>query len=172
MLQTLWQIFFITAKVGIFGYGGGPSIIPLFKKEVVPRLMTDSEFIDTLAMGNALPGPIATKMSAYLGYKLAGHPGAAMGVLGMILPSTVAMLALTIFFFQFKDLPVSQHALRAVRPAVVGLLLWTVWDLRGPALSVDGALIALATFVAIVVFDIHPALVVLATALLGTIAYR
>ena len=111
-------------------------------------------------------------MSAYLGYKLAGLLGATIGVLGMILPSTVAMLILAVFFFQFKDVPVSQHALKAVRPAVVGLLLWTVWDLRQPALSIDGALIALATFVAIVVFDIHPALVVLATAVLGAVVYR
>jgi chromate transporter len=172
MLQTWWEIFYITAKVGIFGYGGGPSIIPLFKEEVVPHLMEEGEFIDSLAMGNTLPGPIATKMSAYLGYKLAGLFGATIGVLGMVLPSTIAMLVLTIFFFQFKDHPISQNALRAVRPAVVGLLLWTVWDLRKPASTVDGALIAVGTFIAIVVLDIHPAVVVLAAAVLGVVVYR
>ena len=61
MLRDLWQLFVAFAKVGTFGYGGGPSMIPLVQEEVVNvhHWMDNQEFVDALAMGNALPGPIA-----------------------------------------------------------------------------------------------------------------
>ncbi len=63
------KIFVVFAKVGIFGFGGGPSMIPLVQHEVVDRhhWLTNQEFVDAMAMGYALPGPIATKMSGYVG---------------------------------------------------------------------------------------------------------
>jgi len=82
--MLLLRIFIAFAKVGLFGYGGGPSMIPLMQEEVVDahHWLSTEEFVDALAMGNALPGPIATKMSLYVGYKLAGMPGALAGVQG------------------------------------------------------------------------------------------
>jgi chromate transporter len=103
MWTLLWQVFAAMARVGIFGYGGGPSVIPLIQKEAVgAKWMTAEEFTAALAMGNALPGPIATKMSAYIGYKVlmeATHNsavallGAVSGVLGMVIPSFIMILA-------------------------------------------------------------------------------
>jgi chromate transporter len=62
------QLFFAFFRVGMLGYGGGPSSIPLVHKEVVEKYkwMNDDEFADVLALGNALPGPIATKMAGYI----------------------------------------------------------------------------------------------------------
>jgi chromate transporter len=51
------------------------------------KWQTLEEFSDTLAIGNALPGPIATKMAGYVGWKIAGLPGALLALLGMIGPS-------------------------------------------------------------------------------------
>ncbi len=93
-------------------------MIPLVQVEVVDahHWLTSEEFVDTLAMGNALPGPIATKMSAYIGYKLAGLPGAVVGVTGMILPSIILMLALAGILLTYKDTHYVQASLKAVRP--------------------------------------------------------
>ena len=129
-MGLIWELFLAFARVGIFGYGGGPSVIPLLQREVVGHgWLTETEFIDALAVGNALPGPIATKMSVYIGYKLAGASGIGAALLGMLLPSTIAMLVVAIFFFTLKDAPWVKAALTAVRPAVVGLLIWTAYDL-------------------------------------------
>ncbi|MCF6476974.1 chromate transporter, partial [Nonomuraea sp. MG754425] len=83
-------------RTGILGYGGGPSVIPLIRHDAVTRYnwLSDDEFGETLAIANALPGPIATKMAAYLGYKLKGVRGAFLSVLAHILPSCIAMIAL------------------------------------------------------------------------------
>jgi len=111
--MILPSIFWSFAKVGIFGYGGGPSMIPLIQEEVVDRQrwLAIEEFIDALAMGNALPGPIAIKMPAYVGFKIAGLPGAIAGVIGMMLPCFVLMLVLATFFLRYKDMPQVQASL-------------------------------------------------------------
>ena len=174
MLGTLLRIFIAFAKVGIFGYGGGPSMIPLMQEEVVDanHWLSNEEFVDALAMGNALPGPIATKMSAYIGYKLAGLPGAISGVLGTVLPSMIAMLLIGLVFLQVKDLPQAQSALKAVRPVVVALLAWTTWKVFPPSIKGwDTALLGVAAFIAVTFLDLHPALVILIAAILGMLVY-
>ena len=64
-------------RVGLFGFGGGQAMIPLMEQECVQQAewMNSEEFIDALAMGNALPGPIAIKMAAMVGWKVGGHWG-------------------------------------------------------------------------------------------------
>lgn len=175
-LDLLWRIFVAFAKVGIFGYGGGPSMIPLIKEEVVDghAWMKAEEFADTLAVGNALPGPIATKMSAYIGYKLAGLPGAVAGVTGTVLPSMAAMLALAAVLLANKDNPLIKNSLRAVRPVVVALLAWTVYGLWPSTIDsrLDSILIAIAAFVAVSLVNIHPAIVIAISAIVGIIVYR
>ncbi len=173
-MLLLLQIFIAFAKVGIFGYGGGPSMIPLIQEEVVNvhGWLTTEEFVDALAMGNSLPGPIATKMSAYVGYKLAGLPGSIAGLLGTVAPSMVLMLVLAVFFLRYKDLPQVQATLKAVRPAVVALLALVVYEIYPKSIqSWDTLLIAVVTFALIAFLKIHPALAIVGAAILGFIVY-
>src|SRR3990172_11947603 len=121
MRMQLWSIFWTFIKVGIFAYGGGPSMIPLMQQEVVEsrKWMNLTEFTDLLALGNALPGPIATKMALAVGFKLQGYVGSMTALIGMLLPSTVLMLLVVLFFFSLKDNPQMQSMLRGIRPAVM-----------------------------------------------------
>jgi chromate transport protein ChrA len=70
---------------------------------VVGGRLTSAEFADFVALGNALPGPIAPQVSATSGYKLAGVPGAVAGLRGTVLPTTLLMLLMVAFFFRAKD---------------------------------------------------------------------
>jgi len=170
LIEILWAF----ARVGLFGYGGGPSMIPLIQEEAVDRhhWLTMEEFVDALAMGNALPGPIATKMSAYIGYKIAGLPGAVAGVTGMVLPSFILMLVLALFFFRYKDLPHVQSTLKAVRPAIVALLALVVYDVWPHSVtSWHTGAIAAATFAIVAFSNVHPAYAIGVAALLGLLVY-
>jgi chromate transporter len=171
----LFQLFISFTKVGAFAYGGGPSMIPLVQEEVVDihGWMTIEEFTDALAMGYALPGPIATKMAAYIGYKVAFIPGLLVALLGTILPSLLMMMVLGLAFMSYKDTPVVQSMLKAVRPAVVGLLIVVVVDMFPKSVtSWHTGVIALVAFVAIQFLNLHPALAIVATAVLGLVVYR
>ena len=122
-MEIYWKLLVSVIKIGIFGYGGGPSMIPLLEREAVDvhKWMTHAEFVDALAMGNSLPGPIIVKMCGFVGLKVAGWPGAAIGSIGVFLPSITAMLILAKLFFTYKELPQIKATLTAVRPAIVAL---------------------------------------------------
>jgi chromate transporter len=163
------------SKVGVFAYGGGPSMIPLLQEEVVDLRgwMTIEEFTDALAMGNALPGPIATKMAGYVGYKVARMPGLIAALTGTVLPSLLLMMGLALVFWRYKERPAVQAMLKAVRPAVVGLLAVVVWEMAPRSVtSWHTGLIALASFGAICFLNLHPALAIVVTAALGLAVYR
>ena len=77
-------------KVAMFSWGGGPASLGLMQREsVAAGWVTETEFADALAVGNALPGPIAPQDSAFVGYKLAGLPGAVSAVTGKCQGCTV-----------------------------------------------------------------------------------
>lgn len=185
MGKTLWLLFLSFLKVGLLGYGGGPSVIPLVQTEVVDvhGWMTETEFADSLAMGNALPGPIAVKMSVYIGYRVGRFPGAVLALLGITGPGIILMALLSLVYLKVKDHPKVTAALKAARPAVVGLLLWTAYDLGKPILlggnngtanlrnSWSLWLITVASFVATTFLKVHPALVIVLAAGIGLLIY-
>jgi chromate transporter len=118
------HIFLAFFRVGMLGYGGGPSSIPLVQKEVVKRYkwMDDEEFMNVLALGNTLPGPIATKMAGYIGYRVSGLLGLINAVFATILPTIIILILLLTFLSSLSDQPWVQGMTHAVVP-VVGVML-------------------------------------------------
>src|SRR5512135_2165514 len=99
-MALLWDIFILFTRVAIFSWGGGPASLALMQRECVSAGWTDSaEFADAVALGNALPGPIAPQVSAYVGYKMAGFAGAVAAAAGTVLPTTLLMLVMIVVFF-------------------------------------------------------------------------
>jgi chromate transporter len=185
-MNILWRLFIVFSRVALFSWGGGPASMGLMQRESVNMgWVTTEEFADALAIGNALPGPIAPQVSAYIGYKMAGALGAISAVSGTILPTTLLMLVMVIFFFGIKDSPVVVAMLKAVRPVIVGLLLWTTYVMAYSVLSVsklgwgkglaqnwDKGLIAIAAFALLTFTEVNPVWLVIAGAVLGFIIYR
>ena len=127
-MMLLWNIFLLFTRVALFSWGGGAASLALMQRETTAAgWITPAEFADAVAVGNALPGPIAPQVSAYVGYKLAGVPGAIAAVIGTVVPATVLMLVMIVFFFNIKDSKTVKSMLAAVRPVVVGLLIWTAY---------------------------------------------
>ncbi|WP_044749384.1 chromate transporter [Bacillus alveayuensis] len=160
------QLFFAFFRVGMLGYGGGPSSIPLVHKEVVQKYkwMNDDEFADVLALGNALPGPIATKMAGYIGYRVAGWLGMINAVLATIVPTIILMIVLLTFLSSIKDEPWVAGMTKAVVP-VVGVMLGVLtWDFFKKSQSSLGSLQAIAfsvgSFVILELLHIHPAILI------------
>jgi chromate transporter len=63
--KLLWEIFILFSRVALFSWGGGPASMGLMQREAVSaQWVTPEQFADALAIGNALPGPIAPQVSA------------------------------------------------------------------------------------------------------------
>jgi chromate transporter len=129
------QITAAMVRTGVLGYGGGPSIIPLVRYEAVTRYrwLDDSEFGEVLAFANALPGPIATKMAAYLGWRVAGVPGAVWAVIAHILPSSAAMLVLFGVYEAVSRSPVAAGMVAAVSPVIAVMLGMMAYEFAAKA---------------------------------------
>jgi chromate transporter len=128
--MTQFQLFFAFFKVGILGYGGGPSSIPLVHKEVVDKYkwMTNDEFSDVLALANTLPGPIATKLAGYIGYRVGGVLGIFNAVLAATLPTILLMIVLLKSLSSFKHLSWVAGMTKAVVPVVGVMLAVLTWE--------------------------------------------
>lgn len=170
MFKDMVPIFVSFAKIGAVAYGGGPSMIPVLKAEVVERRkwIGTEDFMDALALGNALPGPTVTKMAAAVGYKKGGWLGAIVAILGILLPSAVVLLALMGFVSLVKGNATVENMLRGLRPVVVAMLAYAAWDMAPHALkNVSTWTIGLVAMALMVFTPIHPALIIVMGATIG-----
>ena len=182
----LLQIFWLFTRVALLSWGGGPASLALMQRETVAAgWVTPDEFADSVAIGNSLPGPIAPQVSAFVGYKLSGIAGAVAAAAGTVVPTTLIMLAAIAYFYKVKDAPVLKAMLTAVRPVVIGLLLWTAYDVAAtvfrakavgwvPALTAnwDKLFIVAVTFGLLTLTKVNPAVIILGAAVMGLLLYR
>lgn len=164
--------FFIS---NILGYGGGPSSIPLMYNEIVPHYqwLSDIQFSNMLALGNTLPGPIATKIAAYVGYNTAGVLGLTSALAATIIPSVVAFILLAKLLKKFRSSRIVKGMTLLVQPVIAVMMLTLTWQLsKGSVLQVGWIhfiLIAAASFWAMKIKNIHPALVILCSFVYGAL---
>ncbi len=180
-LRRLAALLIAFGKAGLFGFGGGPAFIPLVEREVLTRgWLTREAFLDALAFGNALPGPITTKLAGYVGYRVAGWAGALAALLGLTVPTIVAMVALAALFVHYQEAAVVERFLTGLRPVVIALLVLVVIGFAPSAFrSRAGAYgrawrwgLALVAFALAVLADVHPAVLIVAGGGLGLLLGR
>ncbi|WP_160723002.1 chromate transporter [Bacillus sp. USDA818B3_A] len=166
------QIFIAFFIPNIIGYGGGPATIPLIEHEVVNRhgWITTSEFSEILALGNALPGPIATKMAGYIGYEVGGGLGVVVAEFATIAPSLILMIVLLQLIFRYKDSPRVKRLSKIVVPTVAILMAGLTYDFFQTSYSSNGLVqtivIAVISLLLLEKWKVHPAFVIV-----GGLAY-
>lgn len=118
------ELFGIFFKIGAFTIGGGYAMVPLIENEVVTKRkwIAQEDFIDLLAISQSAPGVLAINISIFIGYKLRGIKGCIVTATGTILPSFILILAVALFFHNFKDNPIVERIFKGIRPAVVALI--------------------------------------------------
>lgn len=122
--MILLQLFLTFMKIGSFSFGGGYAMISFFEKEIAVHSWTAAaDYSKIIAMAQVFPGPFAIDSSAYIGFKVAGLPGAAVASIALSLPSFIALVFITKFYIQFKANRIIQMILNGVRPVVIGLLV-------------------------------------------------
>ena len=164
--MTYVDIFMAFFLANLLGYGGGPATIPLIQNEVVNRYgwMSNHEFSELLAIANALPGPIATKLGGFIGYEVGGVAGAGIALFATIAPSAIAVVILLRFAAMFKDSLQVKFMTRSVQPVIAILLgilaiqfFYNSYEASG---IVHLVIIALLSYLSLEKLQIHPALVI------------
>ena len=123
----MWQLFTVFARIGAFTFGGGWAMISIIEREIVTNRgwLNREEFLDLLAVAQALPGILAVNIAASLGDRLGGRRGAVAAALGAIMPSFCIILGIAIFLT--PDIIENNHVVasvfKGIRPAVVALIV-------------------------------------------------
>lgn len=169
------EIFIAFFRSGILGFGGGPSAIPLVQKEVVDtfHMMDDEEFTNTLSIANTLPGPIATKMAGYIGYRIGGFWGLINALIATVIPTVLAIILLLSMLSKFSNFNFVQGMTKGVVPIVAVMMLVMTIDFFSKSYKRLGwtcaLLILIPSAIAILVLGIHPGVIIATLLLLSLI---
>jgi len=118
------ELFITFVKIGLFSFGGGYAILAMIQQEVVSHhnWLTQGEFTDIVAISQMTPGPIAINAATFIGYKTYGIPGSLICTFGVILPSLVLMLVLTLTYLKLRKRPWFQNIFKNLRLLSLGLI--------------------------------------------------
>lgn len=163
------RLFLIFLKVGALLYGSGYVLLAFLRNDLVVTYgwLTDQQLLDAVAVGQFTPGPVFTT-ATFVGYVLAGVPGAVVATIGIFLPSFCFVALLARIMPSLRKAAWTAAFLDGVNVAALGLMAGVTWQL-GRAALIDPLTIALAGVAAFLLFrfKVNSAWLVLAGGLIG-----
>jgi chromate transporter len=165
----LGKLFLFFLKVGAVLYGSGYVLVAFLEGGLVRGYgwLTEPQLLDAVALGQLTPGPVLST-ATFIGYVLAGTPGAVVATVGIFLPSFFFVLALNPLVPRLRESVWMGAFLDAVNVAAIGLMAAVTIELGRATLTIWPAwLIAGLAAAAALRFRINAAWLVLGGALLG-----
>ena len=149
---NLLTLFLTFLKIGSVLYGSGYVLLAFLRSDLVVNLgwLTDQQLIDAVAIGQLTPGPVFTT-ATFIGYILAGFPGAVAATVGIFLPSFILVAISNPFIPRIRRSPWASSLLDGVNVISLGLMAAVTWQL-GVASLIDPLTFAIAIGAAILLF--------------------
>ncbi|KAM3108430.1 chromate efflux transporter [Phormidesmis sp. 146-33] len=177
---SLWQLGWSFLKIGSILFGGGYVLLSFIQGEFVEGYgwLTQQQLLDAIAIGQFTPGPILST-AAFIGYVIAGIPGAIVATVGIFLPSFIFVVALNPFipFFRrskwasaFLD-AVNASALALMAVVTLQLAIATLGKPTAPYLDFLAVAIALVSAVLAIRFQVNAAWLVIGGAAIGWLSF-
>ena len=121
--MMLLRLFYEFFKVGLFAIGGGMATFP-FLTDLAAKTgwYTQAQLVDMVAIAESTPGPIGVNTATYVGFTVAGIPGALTATIGLITPSVIIILIIARVLARVRDCKLVQNVFYGLRPASTGLI--------------------------------------------------
>ena len=172
-LKLCLQLLLTFMKIGVVTFGGGYAMIPIIENETSKKKkwIAPDDLIDVIALSESTPGPISICAATFIGYKVAGLPGAFCATLGVVLPSFVIIYLISLFLRQFAELKLVKYAFFGIRAGVLALLVKAVVSMfkKSPQNIVAYCIMA-ASMAAVAFFSANVIIVLLSAAVIGLAA--
>jgi chromate transporter len=169
-----WPLFLAFAKIGSVIFGSGYVLLVFLRTELVTRLhwLSQAQLLDSVAVGQFTPGPVFTT-ATFIGYVLAGVPGALIATLGIFLPAFIFVAISGPLIPRIRKSPTAGAFLDGVNCAALSLMAFVTFQLARAAL-IDWLTIAIALISAIVLFKwkVNSAWLVLGGAIIGFFIHK
>jgi len=173
-LKEKLQMFFTFFKIGIFTFGGGYSMIPLIEKEVVNKnkWLTKKEISDLLSLGQTLPGSVTINSATLIGYKILQLEGSIIATLGVVLPSFIIILIISLFFTNIAQLGSIQAFLHGVQSAIISLILFSAISLKKESIEDKlNWIILIISLISMILFHINPIIIIFIGIIIGSFSF-
>lgn len=171
-----WHLWCVYLKIGLFGFGGGYTMLSLIQYEVVDKhhWLSLQEFTDVVAISQMTPGPIGINSATYIGYTVTGNVwGSVIATIAVCLPSFLLVLLISFFFARFKKNKYVAAAFTGLRPMTVGLIAAAALIMMNGENFIDykSVLIFAAAFYLTWRYKVHPILMICMAGVAGVILY-
>jgi len=171
-VNILGKIAWFFTKAGAFVFGSGLAIVPFLHSGVVVdyNWLTEREFLDAVAVAMITPGPVVITVG-FIGYLVAGFPGAAIAALATFLPCYLFTIIPAPYFKRYGKHPSIKAFVEGITAAVVGALAGAVIVIAGRTIKdISSAVIALATIVDLIkVKKVKEPFIILVAAIIGLV---
>jgi chromate transporter len=165
----LVRLFLSFLKIGAVVFGSGYVLLAFLQTEFVERLrwLTEKQLIDAVAVGQFTPGPLSAT-ATFIGYVVAGWPGAIVATVAIFLPGFVLVAASGPLLPHIRRSPVASAALDGVVAGSLALMAVVALQLARASL-VDRVTVAVfaVSLIALIRFKVNSAWVVLGAAIVG-----
>lgn len=171
-LKVILDIFWTFLKIGPATFGGGYAMLPIIEREVTVKRawIPEKDIANLISIAGSAPGGIGVNASAFIGYRLAGIPGAVAAVIGITLPTFLIALLLSLAFTYMQGNSKVEAALAGIHAAIIGLIALAAYNMGKSAIFDKTTLItSLSTLIILLSFPIHPMYVILVGLFIGII---
>jgi chromate transporter len=173
--ETYLKLFITTFYLSAFTFGGGYVIVPLMKKKFVEDLkwIDEKEMLDLVAIAQSSPGAIAVNTSILLGYRKAGILGAAMTVLGTVMPPFIILSIISLFYISFRDNEVISALLKGMQAGVAAVIADVVLNMAKGVVrekKILPVIIMTASFAAAYFFKVSVVYIILICGIIGAVS--
>ncbi len=166
---SLLRLFLIFVKIGSVLFGGGYVLLAFLQSDFVTRLhwLTERQLLDAVAVGQFTPGPLFTT-ATFIGYLLAGLPGAAVATAGIFVPGFVFVAISGPLIPAIRRSPLAAAALDGVVAGSLALMGVVAWQLGRASITSWPAVVIAAVSAAILLrFRINSAWLIASAAVIG-----
>jgi chromate transporter len=142
---SLLPLFLVFLKIGAVVFGSGYVLLAFLKADLVNtrHWLTDAQLLDAVAVGQVTPGPVFTT-ATFIGYLLAGLPGAALATLGIFLPGFILVAASGPLIPRLRQSKIAGPFLDGVNVAALALMAVVTWHLgRASVFDLPTAILAI-----------------------------
>lgn len=169
---SLPLLFFTFLKIGSILYGSGYVLLAFLRTDFVVRFgwLTDQQLIDAIAIGQVTPGPLFTT-ATFIGYLLAGIPGAVLGTLGIFLPSFIFVALSNPLIPRIRNSGWVSSLLDGVNVASLGLMAAVTYQLgQASLIDLPTLLITLVSLALLIRLRINSTWLIVGGALIGLVS--
>ena len=167
---SFWDAVAVWFRIGVLSFGGPTAQIALMHRVIVheKKWLSERRFLHALSFCMLLPGPEAMQLATYAGWRLFGVGGGLAAGLLFVLPGAFVVLALSIVYAEFGQVPLVEALFFGIKAAVLVIVVEALLRISKRALkSPMHWLVAAFSFLAIFVLAVPFPLIILAAALLG-----